>query len=365
MIRVARSFMAVAAPVALLGLHFAVMMCYINRWDQFAPVTLVPIWAWAMVGMIASLLSLLVFNGRLSILSMLIWLGTGLICADETPPLLREVKASYQRSLAPEKADKAIKPRGTGHLRVITLNCSDRNVEAAKELKSLEPDIVFLQECPTLPELRELTRHFFGTDGSYVSSWQCAIIARGKLNQVNTEPISSSVYATLETVDDKNFDLINLHLQRSIPRFDIWNPDCWGASVDARKENRSQLRSIAAMFPKRAVPRPRIIGGDFGTPPGDAIFRILNPNFDDSFKAVGRGWPDTWPKRFPIFRIDQLWASEELEPVSALVLPSNHSDHRIVVCDYQIAKPEGVFTILESGSGPRGRKQPLSIAVAK
>jgi endonuclease/exonuclease/phosphatase (EEP) superfamily protein YafD len=365
MISVARSFMAVAAPVALLGLHFAVMMCYINRWDQFVPITLVPIWAWASLAIVLSLLSLLVFKGRLSILSLLIWLGTGLICADETPPLMREVKASYLRSLSPDKNDKGFKPSETGHLRVITLNCSDRNLEAALELKSLEPDIVFLQQCPTLPELRQLAQHLFGAEGSYVSSWQCAIVARGKLDQVSTDPTSSSIYATLETVDDKNFDLINLHLQPSIPRFDIWKPDCWGALVDARKENRTQLRSIAAMFPERAVPRPRIIGGDFGTPPGDAIFRVLDPNFDDSFKTAGRGWPDTWPKRFPVLRIDQLWASGELEPVSGLVLPSNHSDHRIVVCDYQIAKPEGVFTKTGNSSEPAGGQQAVAMVVAK
>jgi len=357
--------MAVAAPMALLGLHFAVMMCYINRWDQFVPVTLVPIWAWAVVGMVASLLSLLVFRGKLPILSLLVWLATGLICADETPPLMREVKASYQRSLSPGKPGKAVKPDEAGRLRVITLNCSNRNLEAAKELKSLEPDIVFLQECPPLPELRQLVQHLFGDEGSYVSSWQCAIIARGKLKQINTEPASSSIYATLETEDDKIFDLINLHLRRSIPRFDIWKPDCWGALVDARKENRDQLRSIAAMFPKRAVPGPRIIGGDFGTPPGDAIFRVLDPNFDDSFKKAGRGWPNTWPKRFPVLRIDQLWASGELEPVSGLVLPSNHSDHRIVVCEYQIAKPEGVFTKIGSSSGLEGGQQAVAVVATK
>ncbi len=360
MIRVARSFMAVAAPVALLGLHFAVMMCYINRWDQFVPVTLVPIWIWAIVGMIASLLSLLIFKGRLSILSLLIWLGTGLICADETPALMREVKASYHRSLGPGKTAKTSE---TVQLRAVTLNCSDRNLKAAKELKNLEPDIVFLQQCPPLPELRQLTQLFFGDEGSYVSSWQCAILARGKLEQVDTEPNSSSVYATLETVDDKKFDLINLHLQRAVPRYDVWNPDGWKALVDARKKNRSQLRAIVAMFPKRAVQWPQIIGGDFGTPPGDAIFRVLTPNFDDSFKTAGRGWPDTWPKRFPILRIDQLWASEGLKPVSGLVLPSNHSDHRIVMCDYHIAEPEGVFTQLEEKSNAMDR-HPLTTAIA-
>jgi len=337
--------MAVAAPVALLSLHFVVMMCFINRWDQFVTITLIPIWVWAIVGILLSLFSLLVLKGKLAILSLLTWLGTGLICADETPALLREVKDSYQRSKSSTKKERGAKSDDPNHIRVITLNCSERKLDAAMELKSLKPDIVFLQECPTNPELRQLAQHLFDGEGSYVSSWQCAIIARGKLSQIGTEPMSSSVYATLETPDGKKFDLINLHLQRAIPRLDIWNPNCWKAHVTARRDNRSRLRSIVNMLPKRAVNWPTVIGGDFGTPAGDAIYRVLDPNFDDSFKSAGRGWNNTYSNRFPVIRIDQLWNSEELEPNSGLVLRSTHSDHRIVVCDYKVARPKGVLTI--------------------
>ncbi len=344
MFRMIPSFMAVAAPIALLALHFVVMMCYINHWDQFVTITLIPIWIWALIGIVLSLFSLLVLKGKLAILSLLTWLGTGLICADETPALVREIKDSYLRSNSATKQERGAKPNDGNHLRVITLNCTKRSIEAAKELKSLDPDIVFLQDGPPNPELRQLAQHFFGDQGSYVSSRQCSIIARGKLSQVDTEPLSSSVYATLETVDGKKFDLINLHLQRSIPRIDIWNPECWKTHIAARKQNRSQLRAIAGMFPQRAFNWPRIIGGDFGTPPGDAIFQVLSPNFDDSFKSAGQGWGNTYSKSFPILRIDQLWASEELIAVSGLVIPSTHSSHRIVVCDYRLAHPKGLLT---------------------
>ncbi|MCF6312408.1 MAG: endonuclease/exonuclease/phosphatase family protein [Verrucomicrobiales bacterium] len=338
------SFLAVAAPIALLALHFAVMMCYINRWDQFVTITLIPIWIWALIGSLLSLFVLLALKGRLAILSLLVWIFTGLICADETPFLVREIKDSYRRSTSPDKTERGAKPAEGNHLRVITLNCTQRNIEAAKELKSLDPDIVFLQNCPANSELRELAQHFFADEGSYVSSWECSIIARGKLSQIDTEPLSSSVYATLETPDGKKIDLINLHLQRSIPRLDLWNPECWKTHIAARKKNRSQLRAIASMFPRRAIPWPRIIGGDFGTPPGDAIFKVLASNFDDSFKTAGQGWGNTYSKSFPILRIDQLWASEELTAVSGFVIPSSHSSHRIVVCDYQIAQPKGLLT---------------------
>jgi len=344
--------MAVAAPVALLGLHFVVMMCFINRWDQFVTITLIPIWIWAITATLLSLISLIVLNGRLAILSSLIWLGTGIICADETSSLIREVKASYVRSREPSIQDSESKLADPNHLRVITLNCSDRNSDAVKEIKSLKPDIVFLQECPPIPELRQLTQHLFGGEGSYVSSWECAIIARGKLDQVDTETVSSSVYATLETLDGKKMDLINLHLQSAIPRLDIWNPKCWQSHVNARRENRSQLRAIVDMFPKRAGDWPKIIGGDFGTPPGDAIFRVLDPNFDDSFKSAGLGWGNTYTNRYPLLRIDQLWVSEDLEPTASIALPSNYSDHRIVVCDYQIARPRGVLTLTQPNSPP-------------
>lgn len=344
MLRMIPSFLAVAAPIALLALHFLVMMCYINRWDQFVTITLIPIWIWAIIGILLSLFSLLVLKGKLAILSLLTWLGTGLICADETPALLREIKDSYLRSNSPAKQERGAKPIDPNHLRVISLNCTTRNIEAAKELKSLQPDIILLQECPSNPELRQLAQHFFEDQGSYVSSRHNAIIARDKLSLIEEKSHSSSVYATLETADGKKIDLINLHLQGSIPRLDIWNPECWKTHIAARQQNRSQLQAIVNRLPKRAVNWPRIIGGDFGTPPGDAIFEVLAPHFNDSFRSAGRGWGNTYSKALPILRIDQLWASEELKAVSALVIPSNHSSHSIVVCDYLIAKPKGVLT---------------------
>lgn len=39
--------------------------------------------------------------------------------------------------------------------------------------------------------------------------------------------------------------------------------------------------------------------------------------------------------RYPVHRIDQIWASSDaLVPVRSRAVPTEHSDHRMVVSDY-------------------------------
>ena len=53
MLQVLRSFFSLVVPILLIAVHFAVMLCFINRWDTVVTVTLVPIWMWAAVAVIA------------------------------------------------------------------------------------------------------------------------------------------------------------------------------------------------------------------------------------------------------------------------------------------------------------------------
>ncbi|MGK0187875.1 MAG: endonuclease/exonuclease/phosphatase (EEP) superfamily protein YafD, partial [Verrucomicrobiales bacterium] len=76
-------------------------------------------------------------------------------------------------------------------------------------------------------------------------------------------------------------------------------------------------------------------GGDFNSPAGDRVYFSLRGNFTDSFYAVGTGWGNTVMNRYPVHRIDQIWASSDaLVPVRSRAVPTEHSDHRMVVSDY-------------------------------
>lgn len=78
---------------------------------------------------------------------------------------------------------------------------------------------------------------------------------------------------------------------------------------------------------------PGVMAGDFNSPAGDGIFQEISERYNDSFRAVGVGFGNTAPVGLPLHRIDQIWATPELAPVTSFVVEAT-SDHKMVVADY-------------------------------
>jgi endonuclease/exonuclease/phosphatase (EEP) superfamily protein YafD len=78
---------------------------------------------------------------------------------------------------------------------------------------------------------------------------------------------------------------------------------------------------------------PVIVGGDFNIGGRDALFRRLRPRFHDAFREGGIGWGDTLINEFPFIRIDQIWVSDHFRAASVVARRTEHSDHRMVICD--------------------------------
>lgn len=381
MLQVFRSFFSLVVPILLIAVHFAVMLCFINRWDAVVTVTLVPIWMWAVVAVVAGFFGWLLFKSRLSLLVMLIWLATALVCSDETPALLRTVKnwvipsgetttdkgevGTKGQQLSPANQEKLM-------LSIVSLNCDKKHSDedaarslveqlasaaagdadsSQKQNSSNDFDVVFLQEAPEDEVLRELTRLLFGTDGSWLSHQGCAILARGRLEELplkfdfpNSVP-GTQIAARLELEPGTQIELVNVHLEHSIIRFDIWRREAWQQHTDLRITNRTRLKGILRALPDSPIKRPRIIGGDFGTPYNDDIFRALQHEHEDAFRSVGTGWGNTYPAKCPLLRIDQIWCGDELTPLSAAALPAAHSDHQQVRVKFRINAPGGFLAM--------------------
>lgn len=368
MSQVIRSFFSLVVPILLIAIHFAVMLCFINRWDSVATVTLVPIWMWAAIGMLLAVLGWAFFKSRLSMLVFFIWLVTALICSDETPALLRSVKywvipTSETTVASRDKTPQNGQVEAPRTLRIATLNCNEKNDAdaAANELlgqfgatddaTTSSIDVIFLQESPDQKTLAEITTKVFGPGGSWVSARGCAILARGRLEELKLEldldkqTPGTQVAATLELAPGDKVELINVHLKRSIVRYDVWRADAWRAHTEVRIANRNRLRAIMKTLPKSTVPQPRIIGGDFGTPYNDDIYRVLKRDHSDAFRSVGAGWGNTFPANLPMLRIDQIWANEALTALSADTVTTAHTDHRMVIVHFQITKQGGFLAM--------------------
>jgi endonuclease/exonuclease/phosphatase family metal-dependent hydrolase len=122
-------------------------------------------------------------------------------------------------------------------------------------------------------------------------------------------------------------------------RLDLWSPACWQAYRANRKFQHAQMSGIAQQI--AALPRdvPIVAGGDWNAPAGDAVFSTLQPRLYDTFSEAGRGWGNTITNEFPVLRIDQIWASSQWRTSTVVARKTQHSDHRMVICDLQLAAP--------------------------
>ena len=91
-----------------------------------------------------------------------------------------------------------------------------------------------------------------------------------------------------------------------------------------------EARKIRAMIERETS--PVIVSGDFNCTPNNWAYRHLAVGLQDAWVTSGSGWGATYYSAFPIWRIDFILASRELEPVSVDVVPisADVSDHRAV-----------------------------------
>ncbi|MCB1232565.1 MAG: endonuclease/exonuclease/phosphatase family protein [Verrucomicrobiae bacterium] len=344
MLRRLRHLLAFAVPLILVLVLLFVLLCYLNRWDEFVVITLIPMWAWAAVGMLVSLIAWPAFKSRFSLVTFFLWLIAGVAISDESAGLIREFHAAVTDS----KPSPTVGTQDViaGRLRVISLNCDDGTAEATAGLKKLAPDIVMLQEAPDRAILIDLTSELFGLEGTFIRSEQCAILARGRLSNSVTEESTGSLVAVLERSDGEEISLVNVHLPRATPCFKVWSGDCREELTEQRKVNRRTLRDLLERLPnppeRNKSAEMLIVGGSFGAPPSDDIYRLLRKiDLDDSFRRAGYGWGNTYPSSIPLLRVDQIWASEEFVPVQSETLAADASDHRFVVTDFHRSGPVG------------------------
>ncbi|MGI9242471.1 MAG: endonuclease/exonuclease/phosphatase family protein [Verrucomicrobiales bacterium] len=329
-LRFIQALVGFAGPLFALALHFVVTLCYINRWDKVTAITVFPLWSWAIIGCAILAVSWLVSRSKFAILVAGIWILTAVIGADEIPGLVNSVKGKKFPLDHPQThGEKSV-------IRVATINCMNRLPEALLEVKEYAPDIVLVQESPSGARLDMIAKEIFGEEGRSAGGWNCGIIARGDIKMIKNSPAPRFTHATLTLGDGRAIDIVSVHLKHAITRWDLWDRECWTTHYANRKVRRSELIEILTHVSETHSARPVIFGGDFNAPASDAVYNILRRHFLDSYRAAGSGWGNTFFNRLPVLRIDQLWATTQLQPINARAIPTKKSDHRLLVCDYTL-----------------------------
>lgn len=306
--------------------------CYFTRPDAAAAVTVFPIWAWLVPGLLLLFLGLSRASLRPAALVLALWIAFVALHAEEPRSLLRT---------DPWPADGWLLALQSGRgVRVVSLNCAGGQADAASEVASHQPSIVLLQEAPSREEVDALAQRLFRDASGVAWGGDTAIIARGT---VETEPLPESVrpYATRARVrlpSGTEVAVVSLRLEPPLVRANLLAPTTWRAQTENRLIRRAQVRALVTALADVPADTPLIVGGDTNAPGGDGAIDPLRARAHDGFGEGGRGWGNTAMNDAPMLRLDQVWASDHFHAGAVFARRTRHSDHRLVVSDLWLSR---------------------------
>jgi len=297
--------------------------------DTFAAVLVLPRWLWILPGVLLAFLGWTRERKRFALAALCLWFLYAIFFMQEWHNIFRFRRATVQ----------AASQRGK-MVRVISLNCSAGDENAAREVVNYHPDIVLYQETPLRPILQRLAPQVFGPDAEVLSGSDVSLIAHGTVTPITPGNAQSAPFghARIELPSGVVVEVFTIRLHPYGIRADLWSPDCWREQRENRERQREQFKWLAREVEKVPVDVPVILGGDFNLPAGDKLFRLLPARIRDTFTIAGHGWGDTLVNDFPFIRIDQIWCDAHFRPVSAVVQKTVNSDHRMVVCDLSLVE---------------------------
>jgi endonuclease/exonuclease/phosphatase (EEP) superfamily protein YafD len=314
-------------------LHLLTIYAFARQPDKLAAFTVVPIWAWGGVGLFCSITAFWFLRAPLSLVITGVWAMTVLLGADEA----RVIANLGKSAPVPGPAGFA---DGRPVLRVLTLNCNyfkyDPLKSPAADIRRWDPDVVLLQEVHP-HHVREIADLLYNGEGDYRIYMTNGIVTRSHWRiqrEVNPQQGNFRVQqVTVRRPDGMEFEVVNLHLTSAATDLRLWRRDCWRAHRINRQVRLRELAIALTILDDTAPGRPVILGGDFNAPPADPIHSLLKPDFVDAFSAAGTGWGNTYQRRIPIHRIDQIHCTRYFLPLRCAAVTTRRSDHRMVVAD--------------------------------
>ncbi|HYT30207.1 MAG TPA: endonuclease/exonuclease/phosphatase family protein [Actinomycetota bacterium] len=201
----------------------------------------------------------------------------------------------------------------------------------AAVLREADPDVVCVQECGPKSLLRALAADL-GME--WASSHR-------SFNRVRNAVLHRPEWrSSAVTVRDLSHDgrtlrrgLIVVRLRRAGVRL---TAGCFhlGLAPAERERHARELTDLLA-----GIEGPVVLAGDLNEEPGEPAARWIAERYYDAFARAGDGPGATFPSRAPTARIDYVFVSEHLRPLSAWTVggPAGRdaSDHRPVVADVE------------------------------
>jgi len=284
-------------------------------------ITYLPQAVWvAPVGLL-TLLCLLLRQGRLFWFNLMLTLVAAVVLLRPSWP--RE-GPTYQRAK---------------RIRVVTWNVRGgplRVVRLTSVLERLQPDIVCFQEA----QRGSLQEALPGAE--VAATHEVITFCRGQI--VSSRPIRLGPYPNFRYGLETDLVLPQGHLKVLNVHWQVYQLLTWMMGLERGEEEINLRRSLGWTRQARenecrvvldwlaATPGPKLVVGDFNTPPNALLYRRMAERAVDSF-TMGSGFGFTYRRNLPVVRIDYVWCADGLQPVSCFVVDGRKSDHRLVVAD--------------------------------
>jgi endonuclease/exonuclease/phosphatase (EEP) superfamily protein YafD len=314
-------------------LYLFTVFCFAVKPQHFAAYTVLPIWLWGGCGLLLCGGACFMMRGGWPWLMAAVWAITLVIGADEARVLTHGGKsAPLPGPAAPHDGNPVV--------RVITCNCALFVFgDPSRDLAAWQPDIVLLQDIYP-HQVRLLATALFGEHGDFRARGTNGIVTRWKIQREVPNNSNRDQQATVTLPDGSAVEVVNVHLTTAATDLRFWQRVTWRDHRINRARRLHELMLVQqALAGSTDFPNtPVLFGGDFNAPATDAVHQQLRRGLSDAFAAAGTGWGDTYHRRFPILRIDYLYASRHFLPVRCHTITTRHSDHRMVVADFVMRK---------------------------
>lgn len=312
-------------------LHIFTVYCFARQPDRFAAFTVMPIWLWGGIGLLLSSTAFYFLRASLSLVMTGVWAVTLLVGADEA-----RVLANFGKS--PPLPSLAEPHEGNPVIRVITLNSAFFTFgNPAADLAAWQPDIVLLQDL--LPhQVRQIADTLYGGRGDYRVHQSNGVITRWKIQREVRNPAQRDQQVSVHLPSGIEIEVVNVHLATAATDLRLWRKSAWSLHRRNRAIRQKELSLTQQILEQTtAFPNtPTLLGGDFNSPASDIVHRQLARDFVDAFATAGTGWGDTFQRRFPVLRIDHIYATRHFTPVRCRAVTTRNSDHRMVVADFLV-----------------------------
>lgn len=208
--------------------------------------------------------------------------------------------------------------------------------QIAAAIGAESPDVVCLEEARDIEgfEFARLSKEFPGWHTAH--GYNVALLSRFPLENIQIHPMAyeatrRKILEATATIKGRKVKVICVHYITTSMFRGGWNKISTQHFADEARVRRNTTQDLLELT--RQSPYPVVIGGDFNTPPRNALYRLLRAELTDSFAEGGWGFGYSWNTDFPLLRIDYLW-SKGLKVHRAWVSKTVASDHHPVITDF-------------------------------